>query len=105
MKIYNFTTDNEFIIINNNIVIINLNKFYCSEQFSHKLLDFIGKFCRTYNGGDYQVLNLEFTNGFKNFSIVFLYPFVDKSISFKYLYQTYALKYNSVYICLYIKKN
>lgn len=95
----------EFAIINNKIIFINLNNFYSEETFSKRLVSFLGDYCKKNmnSSKDCQILDLEFSDGFINNNVLFLYPYVDKSISFEHIFNIYVYKLNSTYIFLYIK--
>lgn len=98
---------NEYTKIDNNIYIIDLLAFDSSESFSLSLLEFIGKFSMLNRNirKDCTVYILEFTDGSLVTKQPFLFPFVDKNMSFNDIYDTYVLNLDSEYLELVITIN
>nr|YP_010690214.1 hypothetical protein PQ570_mgp22 [Neopestalotiopsis cubana]WBU13053.1 hypothetical protein [Neopestalotiopsis cubana] len=95
---------NEFTKINNKIYSIDLFSFDYSESFSLTLLDFLGKYSISNKNlyEDCAVYFLVFTDGITIVEVPFLFPFVDKTICFKHIYNTFILSPESENIYLII---
>jgi len=69
---------------------INLSYFHDAEYFNSYLLDFLGYYAMLNKdiNSEYIILYLEFNHGFLKISrITFLFPYVDRGLSFKNIYK------------------
>jgi len=114
----------KFIRVREDCYVINLSFFFGSEDFNTHLLNFISKYCwakkvlNTKSGCDIYTLefkgillpeesplfdNLDIIDE-DSISILFLYPYVDKVLSFNHIFELFSYLYKSDSIYLYIKK-
>ncbi len=109
-----------FILVKEDCYFINLNLFLGAEDFNLCLLEFLGKYCRakkSFNANrEYDIYILEFNDiqvsgedhpdiiNEDRKSIPFLYPFIDKALSFNHIFELYLYVFNSSCIYLCIKK-
>jgi hypothetical protein len=102
--IKNFT---KFIPINYNSILINLNSFISSKEFSIDMLNFLvyyPKIRENYNiNNNYVLYNLEFSNNTNRLTFSFLYPYINKDNSFEEVYDTFYLSHKNSFIILHIK--
>lgn len=94
----------QFIKFNENTYIIDLFTFDSSESFSLSLMEFLGQFSvlNRNKNEDCTVYVLDFTDCLRTIKEPFLFPFVDKAITFNHIYDTFKLSLNSKYIYLII---
>ena len=113
----------KFILIREGCYLINLNLFLGAKEFNFCLLEFLGKYCkkRHYVNSKCDIYLLEFDSVYRDdafleeefrdvisedrLEIPFIYPYVDKALSFNKIYELYLYVYNSNCIYLYIKNN
>ncbi len=89
----------DFIIeISDGKFIINLSYFSNPEAFNSYLLDFLVNYATTKKdiNNEYIILDLEFSNGYLEMSgFLFMFPYVDKELSFYDIYDVYLCNLNS----------
>lgn len=115
---FNLLQQGNFILVKEDCYFINLNLFLGDEDFNLCLLEFLGKYCRAniihdrYNKcdiyllefNDFIVLGEDLPDIKKEYCkiVPFLYPYVDKLISFNDIFLLYLYVYNlkGIYLCI-----
>jgi hypothetical protein len=100
----------KFIMVTEDCYFIILPLFCFTEDFNISLLEFLGEYCRpkrrlgTHCECDIYLLEFNTDQNSKNRKIIvpFLYPYVDKALSFNHIFELYLYVHNvnSIYLCI-----
>lgn len=98
--------DNRFVKINEHSFLINLSFFSSGDDFSIDLLNFLSNYAivRRNIKDDCQVFNIKFTARMYITNIPFIYPYIDKSISFVNIYEIYLYNIGTDILYMYINR-
>lgn len=67
--------------------IINMNDFRTSMEFSNHLYDFLSKFASNKSITYPDVVYVDLNNGIHNISFLFVYPYLNKDISYEVFFK------------------
>jgi hypothetical protein len=66
---------------------INIDSFKTSLEFSNHLCNFISKFACNKSITYPRVIYIDLNNGIYNISFIFVYPYIDKNISYEVFFK------------------
>ena len=78
--------------------IVNIKSFESSYEFTNYLYDLISKFANSKSITYPDIININLNNGKYNMSLLFVYPYIDRSISYNIFFRE---NINKVYITIY----